>query len=461
MPISDLPSFARLEETDPARLLVESSKLFSRAFDKAQIHEILEHVVRSCMSCNGLLVSSYESVARLIRCEYAWVDGRHLDVSLFPPLSLETDPGKGMQSEVIRTGEVRFFRDVQEVVEDGKGTFYDVDKEGNVTDLPKGRRPSTQAAIMAPVKLDEGVIGVVQVMTEDGQSYTDDHCVLVEGLAIQIGIALKNADMFAHMQAEISERIRAEEALRERELQVNHLNTVLEERVAERTAELQRAIGELESFCYSVSHDLRQPLRGICASSAILLQEHRQELSSEAGELLRSLTEASLKMSRLIDALLRFSRLGRAPMRRRHVNLSVAAGEVVVNLVKQTEYVGEVEVQPDLTCEGDSEMLELLVYNLISNAMKFASKAETPKVSFWADEEGREPVFHVGDNGAGFDPAYAKKLFKPFERLHREEEFPGVGIGLAIAKQIVERHGGRIWADGTPGSGATFHFTLG
>ena len=221
------------------------------------------------------------------------------------------------------------------------------------------------------------------------------------------------------------------------------LNRGLEARVRERTY-------ELESFCYSVSHDLRAPLRSINATSAILKEDYGDLLPAPALEELDRQAAASARLGSLIDDLLAFVRLGQTVVERRPIDLTALTLDVA------TELGVAADVEAGLGAEGDATLIRLLVQNLLDNAAKFCGgKASCVEVG------RREGVYFVRDHGIGFDPNHAHRLFQPFERLHREGEFPGTGIGLANVKRIVERHGGRVWAEGRLGEGATFFFTLG
>jgi PAS domain S-box-containing protein len=239
-------------------------------------------------------------------------------------------------------------------------------------------------------------------------------------------------------------------------------NAELEQRVAQRTRELESLNRELESFCYSVSHDLRAPLRGIAGFTGILAKNHADALDTKARGYLDRVLAATHRMGELIDDLLDLSRVSRDEMRRQTVDLSQLAREVLANLQQGTpERTVEIHVEDGLAAEGDARLLRAMLENLLGNAWKFTSKTTAARIAFTAaGHDGGARVFAVTDNGAGFDMRYASKLFGPFQRLHRTEEFPGTGIGLATVQRIVGRHGGRIWAEAAPGKGATFRFTL-
>ncbi len=232
------------------------------------------------------------------------------------------------------------------------------------------------------------------------------------------------------------------------------LATRLEELVQERTA-------ELESFTYSVSHDLRTPLRAIDGYTQLLQKEHAAPLDDEGRRLLRLVSENTRKMGALIDDLLTLSRLGRREMERARVDLEALAHETFSDLRETHEDVHpnlSFEVQPLPPVYGDRSMLQHALTNLLSNALKFTRAEPAPRIEVGAESIEGEPTFFVRDNGMGFDAQYADKLFGVFERLHDDVE--GTGVGLAIVERIVERHGGTVWAEGAPGVGTTIYFTL-
>jgi signal transduction histidine kinase len=230
-------------------------------------------------------------------------------------------------------------------------------------------------------------------------------------------------------------------------------------RVQEMTAELAAANRELDAFSYTVSHDLRAPLRAVDGYAKMLEEDYAPSLDAEGRRLLGVVREASGRMGRLIASLLEFSRLGRKAPDRAAVDMNALVRATLMALRLEA---GRAEVRVDELPEAraDLSLLGQVWVNLLGNALKYSSKREAPLVEVGARREGRDLVYWVRDNGDGFDMRYAAKLFEPFQRLHRDDEFPGVGVGLANVRRIVERHGGRVWAESRPGEGAAFYFTL-
>ncbi|NVB78227.1 MAG: hypothetical protein HOV81_07525 [Kofleriaceae bacterium] len=224
---------------------------------------------------------------------------------------------------------------------------------------------------------------------------------------------------------------------------------------------LESAVRELEAFSYSVSHDLRAPLRTISAFTQALAEDLRHQLDERSRDHLRRVLAAAARMSDLIDALLELSRISRSQLGRHRVDMSAIAVSVIEELRRRdvTRRLGAT-VAPDLIVEADGRLVRILFDNLIGNAWKFTAQVVSPHVEIGSILSDGEQVFFVRDNGAGFDMAFAERLFAPFQRLHSDRDYAGTGIGLATVRRIVERHGGRIWADSAPGAGATFYFTL-
>lgn len=244
--------------------------------------------------------------------------------------------------------------------------------------------------------------------------------------------------------------------------EVRRLNSELEERVLQRTMELTEANQELESFAYSISHDLRAPLRGIDGFSRLLQEEYEQRLDTQGREYLARVRRAAQRMGTLIDDLLELSRVTRQEMKRQPVDLSAICREVAAGLrQEQPERAVEVSIDPGCTCEGDPQLLRVLMENLLGNAWKYTRTTQDARIEFGVERSQAEgDVFFIRDNGVGFDMAYAGKLFAPFQRLHNPNEFEGSGIGLASVWRVVRRHGGQIQATAEVGHGATFRFTL-
>jgi light-regulated signal transduction histidine kinase (bacteriophytochrome) len=217
----------------------------------------------------------------------------------------------------------------------------------------------------------------------------------------------------------------------------------------------------LEAFAYSVSHDLRAPLRHIDGFSQILLEDYTGKLDDEGRRHLQRVREASQQMAQLIDDLLNLSRVTRAEMRRETVDLSRMA-EIVAESLKrmQSDRKAEFVIEKGLTAEGDERLVRVVLDNLMGNAWKYTGKRPQARIEFGRTNHDSRSAYFVRDNGAGFDMAYAHKLFGAFQRLHSVSEFPGTGIGLATVQRIVHRHGGQVWAEGAVDKGATFYFTL-
>ena len=291
--------------------------------------------------------------------------------------------------------------------------------------------------------------------------------------AFQVRDAAGKVIRLTGIASDITERKRAEVEIRE-------LNRSLEQRVQERTSELIAANKELDAFAYAVSHDLRQPLRAMNGFSQALVEDFGATLPGAAHEFLNHIIQGSQRMGELIDGLLRLSRTTRGELRRDEVDLSALAARLLGELAAaEPERRVTWTVAPGLTAQGDERLIEVVLANLLGNAWKYTARQPVAKIEVGVMDQccdgvaapaqnantpilhhSNTPVFFVRDNGAGFDMKHAAKLFQPFQRLHREDEFPGIGIGLATVQRIVYRHGGTIRATAAPGQGATFSFSL-
>jgi signal transduction histidine kinase len=290
---------------------------------------------------------------------------------------------------------------------------------------------------LIPIRANHEIVGLLQLNDRKKNCFTIEMIQFLERLTESIGVALI--------------RKQAEE-------KINSLNVSL----AQRATELEAVNKELESFSYSVSHDLRAPLRSMAGFSTALLEDYSQKLDDEGKQYLKHIQDSSELMARLIDDLIKLSRVTRNDINYDKVNFSDMAQQVVEELAKvdPTRKV-KVIITQDVIAYGDRNLLRIVLDNLIGNAWKFSSKTAEPRIEIGSMELKGKLTYFVRDNGIGFDMTYADKLFKPFQRLHVASEFPGTGIGLATVQRIIRRHGGEVWVESKVGEGATFFFTLG
>jgi signal transduction histidine kinase len=251
-----------------------------------------------------------------------------------------------------------------------------------------------------------------------------------------------------------------EEIIQADRQKIKKLNDELEQKVLERTSELQAINKELDAFSYSVSHDLRAPLRAVNGYAEILQEDFSPNLDDEGRRIVLAIQYNATKMGRLIDDLLTFSRLGRKELNKVDVDMKDLTEAVIRDLAKSVTHQARIEMSNLHQVEADYGLLYQVMYNLVSNAVKYSSKKEEPLVTISSEEKNKEIIYTVRDNGAGFNMQYADKLFGVFQRLHSQEEFEGTGVGLAIVQRIIAKHDGRIWAEGKVGEGAAFHFAL-
>jgi PAS domain S-box-containing protein len=317
---------------------------------------------------------------------------------------------------------------------------HDVKEDPNFPRVNAATKVGLSSAVAFPLHAAGSLTGVLEFFSTSLREPDPDLLQMMEAFGKQIGVFI--------------ERTRALTALQE-------AHEELETRVKQRTAELEATNKELEAFSYSVSHDLRGPLRGIDGFSRALLEDYASTLDSTAKGYLERIISASERMGELIDDLLELSRLSRAALRQQSVNLSEIAQNIVARLRENAPHRQvAVRIEEGLVAVGDARLLTVVLENLLENAWKFTAKHMDAQLEVNAFQQDDQRVFFVRDNGAGFDMTYANKLFAAFQRLHDQEEFKGTGIGLATVQRIIHRHGGRIWADGEVGKGATFYFTL-
>jgi signal transduction histidine kinase len=298
-----------------------------------------------------------------------------------------------------------------------------------------------KSAMIVPLLAHGQTIGAItMVMAESERHYEVADLTLAEDLARRASLLIDNARLFQNAQ---------------------ELNIELEQRVLERTAQLEAANKELESFSYSVSHDLRAPLRALDGFSQALLEDYNNKLDSDGQNYLQRIRSASQRMGHLIDDMIQLARVTRSELHHEAVNLSLIAKQIAADL-RETDHERQIKftIQDDLTTVGDTQLLRAVLENLIGNAWKFTRKNPQGHIEFAMIMEKARPTYFVRDNGVGFDMAYSHKLFGAFQRLHSVTEFEGTGIGLASVQRIVRRHGGDVWAESKINEGATFFFTL-
>jgi len=299
-----------------------------------------------------------------------------------------------------------------------------------------------------PILVDGRPQAALAIYSDEMGAFDDEEVGLLERLASDVAFAVEAAAR--------------EEARRGAERELAAFNEDLERRVEVRTGELAAANAELEAFSYSVSHDLRAPLRALDGFSLALVEDHGDRLDGTALDYLGRIRGAAQRMAGLIDDLLQLSRVTRRELKCEPVDLTAMGEDIIADLrAADPERQVEVTIAEGMRVDGDAHLLRVALQNLLANAWKFTSAEASAHIELGSSVAADEVVFFVRDDGAGFDPAYADKLFVPFQRLHGDDEFPGTGIGLATVQRVVRRHGGRVWASGEPGKGAIIRFTLG
>jgi light-regulated signal transduction histidine kinase (bacteriophytochrome) len=301
------------------------------------------------------------------------------------------------------------------------------------------------------------VIGVLTLYRRQSEQppFDEEDLALAQDLADRAALAIGNARLLQQVQYQLAERTKAE-------AEVRALSAELEQRVVARTAELLAANKELEAFSYSVSHDLRSPLRAIDGFTRILYEDYRADLPEDAQNYFQLIRTNAQQMGHLIDDLLAFARLSRQALTRRVVDPINLIRECLVTLQdEQANRSITIQIDDLPSCQADPALLKQVWINLLANALKYTRRRERAVIEISCQLVNGETIYAVRDNGVGFDMRYSDKLFGVFQRMHRSEEYEGTGVGLAIAQRIIHRHGGRIWAEAAVDIGAAFFFTLG
>lgn len=414
--------------------------------DLPTVYRIAHEHVAQLVDCPCFGISLYDPATRTLRAEHMISDGVVLDSRRFPPLMFADDlPLKGRARAVLAQQ--------PEIVTDMP---VSPSAEAVVVGAPDDER-SPRSALYMPMVVQGQTIGLLELQSYREDAYTEADLALLAPLANQVGLAIENARLFEQLQAE---------------------RNSLARRVAERTAQLEAANRELEAFSYSVSHDLRAPLRAMEGFSSALLSRYKEQLDDQGQHYLERIQSAAQRMEQLINDLLDLSRVTRRELVRQRVDLGVLAQEIAAELqARDPQRRARFVIAQPLWVEGDASLLRIALQNLLENAWKFSAHREEACIEVGQTTldklrasltvistpivDPRAPIYFVRDNGVGFDMAYADKLFAPFQRLHGMNEFPGSGIGLALVQRIISRHGGVIWPHAQVEHGATFYFTLG
>ena len=471
-------------------LLFNAAQEISETLELSALYYTLYEIISKIIACDFMMVSSYDAEEKQIYCEHLIMDGEEQDISEYPPLPLNVEK-RGTQSMVIQTGEPVIINDYLAQIKTSKTTYY-VDTDGelnNPEERPKEEEKITRSALIVPLILDGEVIGVIQVMSYKPNAYREYDLRILEALSSQVAIASNNAYLYEQAQSEINLRTQAEKELQD-------VNLVLEERVEKRTNELnervkmvenlnsgmsnllndlkvanaiakknaedmKQANAELESFSYSVSHDLRAPLRHIKSFTKLLHKNLEGVLDEKSKHYINNIADSTERMGALIEDLLTLSRTSRVDLHIKTLDLNGIIESVHVNMLGEAskrEIVWRVAPLP--LVQADAGLIKILWENLIGNAVKYTQTRKKAIIEIGVLDSAISPTFFIRDNGVGFAPEYKEQLFKVFERLHKSDDFEGSGVGLATVKRIIERHGGEIWAEGEVDKGATFYFSL-
>ena len=402
------------------------------ARELSEVYGRLRQFVEARTPMSGMFVSSYDSVAQLRSCVYAFTEGDEMDPATFPPMPNTGSP----HSRAVETGDTIVTQDFQEAMA-GKPRF-------NVGLERDARLP--QSSIVVPMKAHGRVLGAMEIQSTKPSAFGPDDIATLQLAAHLAALAVENVSALDRERQlrEQSER-RAEE---------------LELKVRDRLRELATKNRELEAFSFTAAHDLRAPLRAILSLSEDVLRQEQEHLTERGVLNMRAIHESSRTMGRLVEDLLQFARTTQGNLRREMVDMTAMARAILDETqAREPDRAADTHVQDNLYVFADPTLLRALLENLLTNAWKYTANKDKAVIRVGARLEKGDVVYVVRDNGVGFDAESATRIFLAFERV-APREFEGTGLGLATAQRIVERHGGRIWAEGSPGEGAAFHFTL-
>lgn len=416
----DLLKQALAEREIEIDLLLETSKALSIDFDIPGLLQTIADRARKLLNCKSVLIPILDK--ECTEYTYMAVSGEHSSEILGESLPLEF----GVCGWVWRHKRAWWH-----------GVLDELDpKERNVWEN------NARNILLVPLFGKKHFLGGIACMNKEyGVEFTKRDLDLLTLFANQAAIAVENAILYDEL---------------------NELNNNLEKRVERRTLELKQINKEMEMFSYSVSHDLRAPLRSVLGFSEAILEDYAAELKPEIQDYLGRIHHSAEQMQQLIEALLKLARLRRNPINKEYIDLTKLAAEVIEeSKAQQPEARFSLALQENVTALGDMHMLRIVLKNLFGNAIKFSQHSAAPQIEFGTYQKNDEQVYYIRDNGVGFDMANADRLFGAFQRLHSQDEFEGTGIGLATVAQIIHRHEGSIWAESQPNQGATFYFTLG
>jgi signal transduction histidine kinase len=388
--------------------------------DLNALYRSIHSILLELMPAENLLIVLYDAAMDLFHISYLKDE--------FDQDTAPYHPGKGLCGYVLRTGQPLLVT---------PALFEEMERRGEVEILI--RRMVDWLGV--PLITQRGTIGVIAIQTyTPAVRLSPEHQALLMFVSTQIANAIERQQALAESQK---------------------FNQQLEQTVRDRTARLETANHELESFSYSVSHDLRAPLRAIRGYSQILMSEQAAQLSAEGRDYLGKVIDGAHQMNTLIEALLSLSRMSRGELRKTRLNLTEMARAVVKILTPaESTHAVTCDIAEGLSAYADEKLLDIVLQNLLGNAWKYTARIPNAHIEFGRQSQNGETIFFVRDNGIGFDMKYSDKLFGAFQRLHPVDEYPGHGIGLATVQRIITRHGGRVWAEGQPNVGATFYFSL-